>query len=78
MKNNCTVTPKQLKEIAASIRELATALEARKDLKCVQEATLKVKKSKGGRLDMDVSFKFSLVEEGDVIEVGDILEGLKR
>jgi hypothetical protein len=73
MKANKLPTPQDLKEIAASIRELATTLEARNDLKCVQVATLKVKKLKG-RLDMDVIFKFSLAEEGDVIEVGKFLE----
>lgn len=76
IKTNCIVTAKQLKEIAASIRELATTLEARGDLECVQTATLKTKKIKG-RLDLDVSFKFSLVEEGDIKEVVDILERFK-
>jgi hypothetical protein len=76
MKANKLPTPQDLKEIAASIRELATTLEARNDLKCVQVATLKVKKLKD-RLDMDVSFRFSLVEEGDVKEAGDALEGIK-
>ena len=76
MKVNRKPTTKYLKEIAASIRDIATTLEANKNLQCLQSASLKTKKVKG-RLDMEIAIKFSLVEEGDIKEVGDILEGFK-
>lgn len=76
MKNSQPVSAKQLKEIAASIREIATTLEENKNLQCLQSASLKTKKVKG-RLDLDIAIKFSLVEEGDIRDVSNILEGLK-
>lgn len=76
LKINKIATPKELKEIAASIRELATVLEARNDFQCVQEAILKKKKVKG-RLELDIAVKFSLVEESDIKEVGEFMGGLK-
>jgi hypothetical protein len=77
MKTNKIITAKQLKEIAASIREIALTLETRKDTQCLQLANLKTKKVKG-RVDLDIyiKFKFSLVEVGDIKEVGEILECL--
>lgn len=77
MKLNKLTTTKDLKELAASIRELALMLEANKNLHCLQSATLKTKKVKSG-LVMDIAIKFSLVEEGDIKEVNEVLEGIKE
>lgn len=77
MKISKIVTPKDLKEIAANIREIAATLEANKNLQYLQSASLKTKKVKG-RLDLDIAIKFSLVEEGEIKEVGKIVEGLNN
>jgi hypothetical protein len=76
MKSVIMTTPKQLKHLAASIREIAFMLEDAENLKCLQTATVKVKKNKNpdnlGTLEFTVIL--DIFKEDDLKEIDNFLE----
>jgi hypothetical protein len=79
MKTNIITTPKQLKQLAASIKEIAFMLEDAANLNCLQTAQVKIKKNKDkanlGTLEFSV--RLDIFEEGELREVEQVLKEIK-